>query len=132
MAIEKPRFVYDAGAGNVIIDFETGLADTPKPASRHRSDEQISGSGIRQLNHHFKETRYRLEFEFISEATVDLVQTMIDDWVGLGNSFDFYEDQTVTTSFVTLEWLDGTFRPRLMSKAADIWAFDMKCRLKIT
>lgn len=132
MAVIKPRYVYDAGAGNVIIDFTAPIAQDPKPTIRANSKSAFGGTGIRQVNHKYNETIYTLVHEFITEAEIDLVTTMMDDWVLKGNSFDFYEDQTATGSFITLQLVDRQFRPERMNKKLDIWQYTIRCREEIT
>lgn len=132
MALVLPRYVYDAGAGNVIIDFTAPIAQDPKPQQRVTRVDALGGTGIRQSNFKFVETVHTLTHEFVPESEIDLVDTMMTDWVLKGNTFDFYEDQTVTGSFITVELLDKRFRPRRMSKKLDIWRFSINVRVEIT
>jgi len=132
MALQFPRYVYDSGSGNVIIDFLEPIAEDPHPSVQAVRKDAFSGKGIRQSVHHFNDEVYTLVHQFETESIIDAVQTMMDTWTLLGNEFDFYEDQTITGVFKTLEVLDKTFRPRRMNKKLDIWEFRIRARLQIT
>ena len=127
-----PRYVYDSGSGNVIIDFTAPIAADPKEQIRANVQHVFGGTGIRQSNHKYNETVRVLEHEFITEAEIDAVILMMDTWVLLGNTFDFYEDQTVTGVFTTVQLVDRAFAPVRMNKKLDIWRFRITVREEIT
>jgi hypothetical protein len=132
MALVLPRYVYDAGAGNVIIDFTECLAQTDKERIKANRKVTFGGTGIRQVNHKYNETIFSLVHEFVPESEIDLVSTMMQDWVLLGNTFDYYPDQTVTGTFTTVECLNTEFVPIKMEKKVDIWSFTLTVREEIS
>jgi len=131
MSVELPRYVYDAGAGDVIIDFAECLAEDPHQTLETMRKDVFGGTGIKQTNFFYTNQVITLVHEFVPEATIDLVDTMMTSWVLKGNTFDFYEDQTVTGSYLTLELLDKKFKPKRMNKKVDIWKYKIKCRVQI-
>ncbi len=133
MALELPRYEYDAGAGTVTIDFTEPLADDPKFKPRVKARDSLGGSGIRQRNSDFQEEVAELNHEFVPESEIDLVITMMKDHVLEGNTFDFTPDRVAApgTKF-TVEYLDDEFEPDRMFLQRNLWRFRLRIRKEIT
>lgn len=127
-----PKYVYNAGSGDVEIEFTAELAADPHETIKSKRKLLYGGTGVMQVNFMYNEKIIVLEHEFITRAEVDAVQTMIETWVIRGNTFDFYPDKDVA-SYTTLELIDNNYKPKRMHRnALDLWAFKLKCREVIT
>lgn len=126
-----PAYSYSTGGPEIFINFTNPIARDPKPEERSSRKDVIGGTGVRQVNWQFNERIITLEHEFVPESEIDLVATMMRDWVLRGGSFKFYEDQTVTGIYQILQLLDKNFEPTRMSKKVDIWRFELTCRVEI-
>ena len=132
MALLLPAFIYDAGAGDVTINFTQPIEKDDHEDLRLKKKDVFGGTGIRQRNTLWVEERIVLSMQFETEATIDLVTTMMRDWVLLGNTFKYVPDNTDLLTFTTVESMDSAFRPVRIVEGSDLWKFKMNVRKAIT
>lgn len=132
MALVLPAYVYDSGGGPVTINFTQPLEMDDHPILDVERKDVFGGTGIRQSNVQYIEEIITLSHQFEAESVIDSVDTMMETWVLLGNTFDFLPDQTVTGVFDTVELIDKKFSPKRMVTGRDLWEFKIKVRKQIT
>lgn len=133
MAIIKPAYIYNAGAGDVTITFTQPIQGEPIFEPKFKVRDAIGGSGIRQRQLEYYEEITTLHHAFETLAVRDAVILMLTAWVGAGGSFKFVPDQTVPGTFFTVELMDDSFASldRQFTNLAR-YEFKLKVRKAIT
>jgi len=132
-ATALPAFAYDPGGGEIVINFTTPMqVDLFKFSTKANVRDAFTGSGKRQRLHNFNAKPKTLKMRFVIEANRDAVETMIDTWVMLGNSFKYIPDQLVPAVFFTVilmdkDW-DGDTRENL---GLNEFKFDLRVQQEI-
>ncbi len=130
MASGLPAIVYNPGGGDIPIKFTTPMkTDLFKFDSEANRKDAFTGSGKRQVVFNYIAKAKTLKFRFVTEVNRDLVETMMDTWVLLGNSFLYVPDQDDLLTFFEVQLLDkrwtGSERENL---ARNEFKFDMRVR----
>lgn len=131
MALILPKYVYDAGAGAVTINFTEPLADDDIFNPKAKIREAKGGTGIRQRQKDFIEEKLTIHHKYVPEAELNSVITMMKDWVLGGGHFDFYPDQTAGP-FTSVEFMGDEFEFDRMFTNVARFEFKVPVRKRIT
>jgi len=115
MANSVPKIVYDAGAGDVTIQFEyppLGLDFEGKSFKAIQKVSESTGGGY-QTSHNYTEDERNLTFAVVKESILTEVQTFLLDHGLLGGAFKYYIHSD-ESEFDTLEISKKSrkFRPK--------------------
>ena len=110
-----PKIVYNAGAGDVTIEF-----DIPPIADPKNEDVSSVGStttaadGNEQYSEFYQQEKITLKFKKLTSTQIAALRTMFTAWVLKGNSFDFYQHKSVA-SYITYTLDKKSFKPKRTS-----------------
>lgn len=132
-ATALPALAYDPGGGEIVINFTTPLEiDLFKFSTKANVRDAFTGSGKRQRLHNFNAKTKTLKFRFVIESNRDLVETMIDTWAMLGNSFKYIPDQNVLGTFFTVILMDKNWEgDKRENLGLNEFKFDLKVQQEI-
>jgi len=122
-----PKFEYDSGGGPVTITLTGGLVEDEHPDYKGKFKDVYGGTGIRQRNIQYIEKIITIKTTFEPESVIDLIDTMVETWVMLGNSFKFFPDKDLG-AYTDVELMDRTWKTKRTENTRDFWEVKMKVR----
>lgn len=134
MADTRPAFKY--GAASTTITFDTTLYDADDFHSKGVIASAKGGNGRRQTVSNYVDQVAVLDFQFVQQSLKDSVETMMNSWVLLGNSFRYIPNQLVPGTYHTVELQDlaGGWDPKMQVKVGTpkYWKFKLTVRKAIS
>lgn len=101
MAHAIPKIVYDAGAGDVTINFDYPPISFNTNQEQRKPVQKVSAAanGAEQTVVNYSERLRSLEFRQVSDTILNLLTTALDDHLEEGGSFKYFEDKADTPFF---------------------------------
>ncbi len=93
MANYKPKIEYSPPGGGPTVSIVLTLAPEGDPvgeSTKVNANQVISGSGVRQVNRHFKEKISRVKLTFLSKTQKEDLELMFDEQGSAGRPINYF------------------------------------------